>query len=48
MNPLDKMYTVGFGASGTIKRSDFGVSLYLPALGDDVELMIVGAFELEG
>jgi polyisoprenoid-binding protein YceI len=48
VNPLDKMYTVGFGASGTIKRSDFGVRLYLPALGDDVELMIAGAFELEG
>jgi polyisoprenoid-binding protein YceI len=48
VNPLDKAYTVGFQAQGTIKRSDFGVSLYAPALGDDVELSIAGAFELEG
>jgi polyisoprenoid-binding protein YceI len=48
VNPLDKAYTVGFQASGTIKRSDFGVSLYAPALGDDVELSIAGAFELQG
>jgi polyisoprenoid-binding protein YceI len=48
VNPLDKAYTVGFQASGTIKRSEFGVSLYAPALGDDVELSIAGAFELQG
>jgi len=48
VNPIDKMYTVGFQANGTIKRSDFGVSLYAPALGDDVELTIAGAFELQG
>jgi polyisoprenoid-binding protein YceI len=48
VNPLDKMYTVGFQVSGTIKRSDFGVSLYAPAVGDEVELSIAGAFELEG
>lgn len=48
VNPIDKAYTVGFQASGTIKRSDFGVSLYAPALGDEVELSIAGAFELHG
>lgn len=48
VNPIDKAYTVGFQASGTIKRSDFGVSLYAPAVGDDVELSIAGAFELHG
>jgi polyisoprenoid-binding protein YceI len=48
VNPLDKTYTVGFQASGTINRSDFGVSLYAPALGDEVELSIAGAFELQG
>jgi polyisoprenoid-binding protein YceI len=48
VNPIDKMYTIGFQASGTIKRSEFGVSLYVPALGDDVELTIAGAFELPG
>jgi polyisoprenoid-binding protein YceI len=44
VNPLDKSYTIGFQASGTIKRTDFGVSLYAPALGDEVELSIAGAF----
>jgi len=39
---------VGFQASGTIKRTDFGVSLYAPAVGDDVQLSIAGAFELKG
>jgi polyisoprenoid-binding protein YceI len=48
VNPIDKMYTIGFQASGTIKRSEFGVSQYVPALGDDVELTIAGAFELPG
>jgi len=48
VNPIDKAYTVGFQASGTIKRSDFGVRLYAPAVGDDVELSIAGAFELHG
>jgi polyisoprenoid-binding protein YceI len=47
VNPLDKAYTVGFEAQGSIKRSEFGVSLYAPALGDVVELSIAGAFELE-
>jgi polyisoprenoid-binding protein YceI len=45
VNPLDKAYTVGFEASGTIKRSDFGVLTYLPAVGDEVQLNIAGAFE---
>ena len=48
VNPIDKMYTIGFQATGTIKRTDFGVSMYAPALGDEVELSIAGAFELQG
>jgi polyisoprenoid-binding protein YceI len=48
VNPINKAYTVGFDVSGTIKRSDFGVSLYAPAVGDDVQLTIAGAFELQG
>jgi polyisoprenoid-binding protein YceI len=48
VNPINKAYTVGFDASGTIKRSDFGVSMYAPALGDEVQLSIAGAFELQG
>ena len=45
INPLDKAYTVGFEAVGTIKRSAFGVTPYIPAVSDDVRLHIAGAFE---
>lgn len=44
-NPLDKAYTVGFQASGTVKRSDYDVKKYVPLVGDDVTLTISGAFE---
>jgi polyisoprenoid-binding protein YceI len=33
----------GFSARGTIKRSEFGMTKFLPALGDEVELW----FEVE-
>jgi|SRR5665213_3021015 len=45
LNPLSKVYTVGFEASGTIKRGDYGIKIDLPAVGDDVTLRIAGAFE---
>ncbi|MCW6531920.1 YceI family protein [Sphingomonas sp. MMSM20] len=45
VNPLDKAYTVGFEVSGDIKRSDFGVTTYVPMVGDDVHLIISAAFE---
>jgi polyisoprenoid-binding protein YceI len=45
VNPIDKAYTTGFEATGVIKRSDFGITQYLPLLGDDVRLTIAGAFE---
>jgi polyisoprenoid-binding protein YceI len=44
-NPLSKKYTVGFEVSGQVKRSDFGVSTYVPLIGDEVTLSIHGAFE---
>ena len=37
-------YKVGFDGEATIKRSDFGITTYLPALGDDVTLHIEGEF----
>ena len=46
-NPLDKKYTVGFEAKGDIKRSDFGVTKYVPLIGDTLHLAIAGAFEHE-
>ena len=44
-NPLTKKATVGFDATTMIKRSDFGMTTALPALGDDVDLHIAAAFE---
>lgn len=35
-----KKKTAGFSAMATIKRSDFGMTTYLPGLGDDVMLEI--------
>ena len=45
VDPLDKAYTAGFSARGQIKRSDFGVSKYVPMIGDDVTLTVSAAFE---
>ncbi|MBS0979655.1 MULTISPECIES: YceI family protein [Acetobacter] len=45
VNALDKKYTTGFEATATIKRSDFGVKMYVPYVSDEVRLHIAGAFE---
>lgn len=44
-NPFNKKATVGFHATTTIKRSDFGVSYAVPVVSDDVSLDISVAFE---
>lgn len=44
-NPMNKAYTVGFEATGTLKRSEFGVDKYVPMVGDDVTLTISAPFE---
>jgi polyisoprenoid-binding protein YceI len=44
-NPLDKHYTVGFSATGQISRSEFGVTKYVPLIGDELKLTLSGAFE---
>ncbi|OIR09154.1 protein YceI [mine drainage metagenome] len=44
-NPMTKAYEVGFNATALIKRSDFGVKAYVPAVGDDVKLIISGEFD---
>ena len=43
-NPMNKKFNVGFGATGTIKRSDFGVGLAAPVVSDEVKLHIHAAF----
>jgi polyisoprenoid-binding protein YceI len=44
-NPVNHKFTVGFDVSGSVKRSDFGVTTLAPFVGDDVTLSINGAFE---
>ncbi len=45
VNPLDHNYTTGFEVSGVVRRSEFGVSKYVPLVGDDTRLIISAAFE---
>jgi len=44
-NPYNKKLTVGFSATTTIKRSDFGIDTAIPLVSDEVELEIHVAFE---
>ncbi len=44
-NPFNKKATVGFHATTTIKRSDFGVMYGIPVVSDNVKLDITVAFE---
>jgi hypothetical protein len=41
-------YKAGFDGEAKIKRSDFGITFGLPALGDEVELHIEGEFVKQG
>jgi polyisoprenoid-binding protein YceI len=47
-NPRSQAQTVGFTATTTIKRSDWGLGYGVPAVGDDTELRITAAFEKQG
>ncbi|CAO4152660.1 YceI family protein [Methylorubrum aminovorans] len=47
VNPVDKIYSVGFDGWTVIKRSDFGVNAFLPLLGDEVALRLEGEFKLQ-
>ena len=44
-NPMSKAYTVGFKATGRLKRTDFGISKYAPLVSDEVTLTIAAPFE---
>jgi len=44
-NAMSRRYSVGFDATTSIKRSDFGVAKYVPLVGDDVEIIISAPFE---
>jgi len=43
-HPMSKKPVVGFSATGTIKRSDFGVATLVGPIGDDVKLTIETEF----
>jgi polyisoprenoid-binding protein YceI len=44
MNPFTGEPTVGFEASATISRTEFGVSAKYPIVGDQVEIIVSAAF----
>ncbi|MHB9878502.1 YceI family protein [Pacificimonas sp. ICDLI1SI03] len=44
-NPMSKAPSLGFTATTTINRSEWGLTTFLPALGDEVELTLQAAFE---
>lgn len=46
-NPMSNAYAVGFSASATIKRTDFGITgmRWEPFVGDDVKLIIEALFQ---
>lgn len=40
ISPINNKLTIGFSATAELKRSDFGINAFLPALGDEVKLNI--------
>jgi polyisoprenoid-binding protein YceI len=47
-NPMSKKATIGFHAATSIKRSTWGMTKYVPDVGDEVKLRISVAFEKTG
>jgi polyisoprenoid-binding protein YceI len=39
-HPMLKVPAIGFDATATIKRSDFGVAAYVPAVSDEIQIRI--------
>jgi polyisoprenoid-binding protein YceI len=39
-NPFDKRPTLGFSATGSLKRSDFGITSFIPVVGDLVKITL--------
>jgi polyisoprenoid-binding protein YceI len=39
-HPMKKKKAAGFSATGTIKRSDFGMAMFVPAVSDEIDLEI--------
>lgn len=45
VNFVDKQYSLGFDGKAVIKRSEFGVAGYVPAVSDEVTLQIAAEFK---
>ncbi|PJK11415.1 polyisoprenoid-binding protein [Lysobacteraceae bacterium NML120232] len=39
-HPMKKVPAIGFDATGSFKRSEFGIDKYIPAISDDIQLRI--------
>ncbi|WEN15164.1 YceI family protein [Rhodanobacter sp. AS-Z3] len=39
-HPMSKSQSIGFDATATLKRSDFGVAAYVPNVGDEITIRI--------
>jgi polyisoprenoid-binding protein YceI len=46
-SPIEKDYEVGFEGKAVIQRSQFGLSAYVPYVGDEVTLDLEGEFHLQ-
>lgn len=46
-HPMTKKPAIGFSATGTVKRSEFGMLKYIPLVGDEVQLLIETEFQAE-
>jgi polyisoprenoid-binding protein YceI len=44
-NPMSKAFTIGFNATTTIRRSDYGVKMDVPLVGDATAIRVSAAFE---
>jgi polyisoprenoid-binding protein YceI len=44
VNPMMHKLNVGFSVTGSIKRSEFGVSAAVPMVSDETKIMISAAF----
>lgn len=45
-HPINKSYTVGFDGRTVLRRSEWGMTKYLPGVGDEVSLHLEGEFRL--
>ena len=46
-NPFGSGYKLGFDATGSLKRSDFGVDRFVPNVGDEIDFVISAEFKSE-